>query len=400
MENKTIIQFGRFQWEVNVSLLLFTILYLLFTVNDLRNSVQTWSTSIDRTSTRFFIFSISFFLFIDFILNLWKGIEGRSILPNLIYLAIWIFCVNVFRRINVWTLLVQTNMSLLWILSYIYFFNLSKRFRDENGYLYLFALFMYVFYIVITIYYSYKMFSETDRIPVVNAIYYALAMLPWVMVYCSKKMKKWIYFLGFIGVMFSMKRGAMIAFPLMVIANELEWDQPIKLSFGKILTIIMVSIIVSLILYRIDIQLDGFISRRFSAEELATGSGRMELYAAAWENIKSRDFFTLLIGPGSGYSVSLLGTGIHNEWLEFLFSYGIIGLIIYFCFIVKMIRTTLEIKLSNPSIFGSCLMALIFYLLLSIVSSGYGAYTGIFIFGYWGMINKLSAAQEKGDVRQ
>ena len=55
----------------------------------------------------------------------------------------------------------------------------------------------------------------------------------------------------------------------------------------------------------------------------------------SFPQILNRNFFEFLIGKGSGSSLSIIGSGVHNEILEMLFSYGVIGLIIYLWLVIR-----------------------------------------------------------------
>lgn len=88
---------------------------------------------------------------------------------------------------------------------------------------------------------------------------------------------------------------------------------------------------------------NGLLFERFDAQELQSGSGRNELRGTALEAIAHRDFATYLFGAGSGSSVELLGTGVHNEWVESFFSYGLIGVFLYAWMTLRLIRYTLKL---------------------------------------------------------
>lgn len=44
-----------------------------------------------------------------------------------------------------------------------------------------------------------------------------------------------------------------------------------------------------------------------------------------------------LCGGGSGSSIATLGTGAHNEWLEFVFNYGATGGLLYAVMIFSLV---------------------------------------------------------------
>ncbi len=81
------------------------------------------------------------------------------------------------------------------------------------------------------------------------------------------------------------------------------------------------------------------------------------------------DFATLLIGSGAGTTARILGGSAHNEWLEFIMCYGLIGVFIYlmlFVALIKKLHSMIKEKNKNAVFFG------IFLAYLPIVSL-YGA---------------------------
>ena len=77
----------------------------------------------------------------------------------------------------------------------------------------------------------------------------------------------------------------------------------------------------------------GFLAERFSWESLTDGSSRSDKYAAAIDAISQRNFLQFMVGIGSGPR-----PGVHNEILEFLYTFGFVGLCTYAAMFVSMLR--------------------------------------------------------------
>src|SRR5690606_23104681 len=105
-----------------------------------------------------------------------------------------------------------------------------------------------------------------------------------------------------------------------------------------IVRLIPISLIAFLIFKWVDSLGGGYLSARFNQEELSSGSGRVDMWSTVINSLYERDDLSLLMGSGSGSSVMLLGTGVHNEWLEFLYSFGVVGVILYFLMCMIIIR--------------------------------------------------------------
>ena len=126
----------------------------------------------------------------------------------------------------------------------------------------------------------------------------------------------------------------------------------------------MVGIIILLIIF--NKLTNGFLAERFSLESLMYGSSRSEKYATAINEITQRNFLDLITGVGSGAR-----GGIHNEILEFLYTFGVVGLILYFGLIISMVRRLLRLKKAN-SRFASIYATLVVYIFVV------GLYSGVY----------------------
>lgn len=376
----------------NVPLYLFFILYLMFTIADLQTSAQTGNAGANRLTTHLILIAFSLYLFIFLAINIRK-ITLVQPLISLCLMFFWIFICNAINKIAMWSNIVQLNMSALWIMVYLFFEMYSQQ-KNIAINLQKILLFFLCFYSIATVYFFIKMYVSLNRIPVLNLIYYAVSIIPWLRLQ-NEKIKK-IYFAFFIFVLVSMKRGAIIAFPVMWLIDSYVTNKIMnrKKSINKILKYIIALVIIAGVLLLADHLSNGFLSQRFTLEELSTGSGRTDLYSIAINEISNRNFVKLLIGSGSASSVALLGTGVHNEWLEMLFSYGLIGLFLYVTLIFGLLYRLKRIKTRFKEYLPASLMMFVLYILLSIFSTGYGGYTGIFLFGFWGYVNGLMRNEE------
>lgn len=388
-------------------LLAFVIIYLLFAISDLQSSAQTGYKDADRSSAHIFLAALTGYLLIYTFLGVRKVIrvELRQPLSGLIVLAAWILLVSLYRQAGLWTLLVQMNMSVLWVLAYFFFWDYSGGGKAYASRVDFFSLTMLVFYVCATLYYFVDVSIRLGRTPVLNVVYYAEAILPWVMLTAGPRRRDVCFLFVIIAVFVSLKRGAILALPLMYALDiffkgkDTTRRAPFTRRWGKL---IVVSILFVAAFFVADWGTGGFLSVRFSSEELVTGSGRMDYWTQAIGAISQRNAFDLLVGGGAGSSVDLLGTGVHNEWLEMLFSYGIIGLAIYISIIVGMILRLRFVVAESLEYAPACAMMIALYLVLSVLSTGYGGYTGVFLFGFWGYLESLVHARKRelvGDAR-
>lgn len=382
-------------------LLLFAAVYILFTLSDLQSSTQTGFRDANRSSAHFFLVALTGYLLVYVFFNAKTiaRITLRQPLSGLIVLAGWIFLVSLHHQAGLWTLLVQMNMSVLWVLVYVFFWDYTRRGGANALRVSSFSTAMLVFYVCATLYYFVDVSVRLGRTPVLNVVYYAEAILPWVILTASPKRRDICFLLTVAAVFVSLKRTAILALPLMYALDIFFRGRgtkvkiPFTKKWGKLIVISVLFIVAFVV---VDWGTNGFLSQRFSSEEMATGSGRTDYWARAISAISQRGLFELLVGGGAGSSVNLLGTGVHNEWLEMLFSYGVFGLAIYSSIIVGMMFRLKSVTAENPEYAPACAMMFALYLVLSMLSTGYGGYSGVFLFGFWGYLEGLVIAKKKG----
>ncbi|MBQ4438533.1 hypothetical protein II898_06615 [bacterium] len=369
----------------SIALFILFVIYMLFTLADLSASKQSGFRDADRSMVHRYLILMTSYLFVYAVFNI-KKLKLQQPVTFLVLLGLWTTLVNVFNNVSTWILLIQLNMAVLWCLSYIFFNRLRSKESKYKSSIEIFSYLLWLFYAVVTLYYFLDMMIRLDRIPVLNVAYYEMALLPWVLINSSGKNKKWLYLISMAVAMLSMKRGAIIAMALMILADSYVTAKRIN-SYKTFFRITAIIFVFGVIIAVADNLSGGFLSQRFSSEELADGSGRADQFSIVWEDIKTRDLFELMLGSGSEKSLQLLGTGIHNDWLNFLFCYGLIGLLMYAGLIIGFIQKSILVLKMKSDLAYSCFVMTALYLVMSMVSSGYSAYVGFWLFGFWGYFN-------------
>lgn len=129
-------------------------------------------------------------------------------------------------------------------------------------------------------------------------------------------------------------RGAILALLLACIyyfRKNLFSFKLLKYAFGVL--------IVVLILYNMGLM-DGVLLR-FASEDMATGSGRTDIWQAGIKTFFSEGIFTILLGAGEGQAMKMAVLGgqyfsPHNNYLEIIFNYGIVGFVLFLIWWVSM----------------------------------------------------------------
>jgi O-antigen ligase len=132
-----------------------------------------------------------------------------------------------------------------------------------------------------------------------------------------------------------------------------------------------------------------FLTERFLPEQLAIGSGRTEIYRASIEEISQRSLWYLLVGYGSGSSKDYLGKVAHNEWLEFLFNFGVIGGVFYALLFLALARRLWQLIRRSSPYAPAYAMAVVYMLTVGMFGQIYFAHSTFYIMAFYGAVEGL-----------
>ncbi len=355
--------------------------FVIYGIFDLVTSAQTYHISPNRSATSVFliIFIIALLsaLFITFIEN--KSIfddlirnrafliENISIVSLLI--SILISClIHKSSFTNMKSVLLYPSLALL---IYDYFFALSINHFNKK-YLIAFFFFAFTLYWLFFVFYFFYLIGKPTkggglRIPSLSHIFFLLSFFSVLRTMVNNKSLLFIYVLFIPLVILS---GKMSVF---LIALFFAFDDMSELDFfrtKKILYYCMIGtffiLIIAAFIYG-STTTDNFLADNFSISSLVT-SGRLSNWANILPHIKEFKFIDVLFGAGPGATMLVNnGTAAHNDYIEYFFDYGIVGLLSFLSVLVSFV---LEIKMHNSvSIKHNKQLLLISLITLSLVSA-------------------------------
>lgn len=174
-----------------------------------------------------------------------------------------------------------------------------------------------------------------------NAGYLFAAIVPMLVLMRSKSWYKFaLLLIAFIFSLLAMKRGALLV--IAVVSLIFMWNT-LKRSntFGKIAVLLLSVVFVGVLYYGVTYMMetsDYFIYRLEQTRE-GSSSGRDEMYSEMIHYfIQDSSIFTLLFGHGIDGTGLLFGNGAHNDWLEFAIDFGLLGLILYIIYWVRLYK--------------------------------------------------------------
>ncbi len=277
------------------------------------------------------------------------NISALVYLSNGKYLNTVIFKKIIVRFICVWFLLVLANSIInasdlgrvfkdfnygtLWVSHFVVYYALARNGRLNAPFMVpVFILLLLLAICMTGMAFNALMISKGGlRAASFNAVYFVICLLPWVFLIDRKWLKLAIIFIAVIAVLFSQKRTAILALVLQMGVYLLAYFNSKKGVISKIIVIGTLSCcLIYLFQYVNDSYLDGGITSRFEGTENDDMGGRAIIWPILLSKYEDSSTFYKLFGHGCESFLSDGGIHLtaHNDYLETLYDYGLINLIV------------------------------------------------------------------------
>ena len=277
---------------------------------------------------------------------------GRLLLFLSCYMAMW-RVIDLPPTVGVLSYFYQPMHDLLIILIFIFAYILSSKSKEILNF---FATGMIVA-MLITAFFYYKNWTFANEVDEAHlgTSYYVLFLLPTLLLTPYKWLRYMGLFITGLVLFSSFKRGGVIAFVLAIVAYLFVKEVLVERKFTRLLVFLIALIALFIILIFVDNAMGNIISERILNIQEDGGSGRDQVWATTWNMIKASDLQQLLFGHGYNavLKCSPLELSAHNDFLEMLFNYGIIGLVPYLVLhfqLIKQIFTGIKMHNKNASI--------------------------------------------------
>ena len=231
-----------------------------------------------------------------------------------------------------------------------------------------------IFFAIITIclasFFFYTRFGDSLRREGQIHAYVVIASLTTILLSKKKIISLLFIMLAIAVTLLSAKRGGILAVSLAsfsyLIIEYIILEKKNK-TFG-ILAFIIALIFVAFAGYKVYSKMSYLLNERFDEIGYGGGSGRLYIWQSVIDKYFEQSGFPMIFGSGFFSVQESIGIQAHNEFLENLFAYGIVGLFLYIMFWFAMIKQTIVLymqKEKNFSVFFSCMCV---FALLSLVS--------------------------------
>ena len=378
-------------------------LYLFFTAlavyagYDFLTTTNIGLVEADRSLVHLSVIAIIVILFLYFFFSFLRRPLPSPIMLSLLSIFLWCAFVDVFQENFDWLVAVRLGLAALWILVYHFFRNYLGRLPKAIRHVAVVISLFFVFYVVAAAHTAWALAETYGRIAVVNMIYNVLVFLPWIFLV----KKKWIRNLGIgvvlLAVLFSMKRGAIVVFPLMIASSLIIESIIERKPFSYIAKILFMTAVFMLGAYFANRYSEGYLTQRFAYEQLMEGSGRYEIYTRSIDNISGRSALDFAIGSGTAFAMRAYSGAAHNDWIEFLFSYGFVGAILYAILFVVLLKRLRVLIARGSRLAVGCCSAIVYLFMVGMYGMIYFSHTTLFVMAFFGAVDGISSKINKGN---
>lgn len=377
------------------------LLFLLcgWAYNDVMSSAQAGLKEAERGTTHVFIFSlvVAHFLYVFFRNRRMETGVGVNLF--LLSIFIWYAVVDLMMHRPFMVSMTMLMMAFWWILAYHFPYAFCKNNpQGANRFLGFYVL-MFIAYVMLNLMARQQITTNYERdFAVTGFAYYLVIFVPYILLLRKSLVRTLLFGLSIVMIVTSFKRGCIVTLPVMLFIYGFVDAKINRRWHSFIINCLVVAVVAVAAFTIVDNASGGFLSERFSKEEMADGSGRAGNFQLAMDAISERSTLDLIFGSGHGSSVDLIGTGVHNEWLEFLLSFGVVGLALYFLLgVALMCECARYVRKRQAYAPHACMMMGYFYM-VSLFSGFYGIYVTYYFFIFMGLVKYLN--EREGNKRR
>ena len=222
------------------------------------------------------------------------------------------------------------------------------------------ALACWIVYLFITNYQKVEL-STMESFNTTNSSYYLLYFLPMLFLNIKEKHRYFVFLITLVVVLLSSKRAGLIALVLGFLSYSYAKGK-VDSKKGIIRTVLLI-LLFYFVLNWMNTVMDNRIFDRFSFISDDDGSGRLDVWMMVWSLVQRSDFFNLMFGHGFGSVAKEAGMGLsaHNDFLEVLYDFDWVGLLLFVAFLVSWFGYAVRLIKSSSRLAPIVMMALFIF---------------------------------------
>lgn len=202
-----------------------------------------------------------------------------------------------------------------------------------------------------------------------NCIYYSLLLLPIVWMTRKTSHKIWMIGMAVVNTLLSAKRVAFLVLAAAILVPVLI--ELIRTKRKKALTTIVAILAVAVVLYSVlDKRYEISIFDRFATIAEDGGSGRGRIYTDVLRAFSRSGIVKQLFGHGfNAVALNRVSfSSAHNDFLEILYDYGLVGLMIYLSMCIRITKNAIRLYKVKSELAPMYTVALVTFFLMSMFS--------------------------------
>lgn len=247
------------------------------------------------------------------------------------------------------------------------------------------VLFFLAFYLSITSL-KYRGIVIGEEISVTNLVFWCLCAVPFFFLISRNGIQMFLLSMAIIIVLLTYKRSATICIGLIALFYVLYRTKTSKTSLWSYFVIVLGVLIVYYVITRYFQNSILGVAERMSKIQESEGSGRIPLYKDVINVLQTNDLFDWVFGRGVGSITITRHTNAHNDALQMLFEFGVIGLVLYFLMLWMVIKRTIALRKMKSNYYMGYFASFVIFIVLGAVSNlvVFNSYFS-FICAYWGL---------------
>ena len=293
-------------------------------------------------STRYYIFflTLSTGFFSIFHKNIRNGFSGILAL-----LIAYILCISLFYGFNSVTFsgtLSHVAEIIMPLFVFYYFFQIAHIIEHRLVLIGIVIVYAFIVYAFIESYQLRVLLANTEYVRV-GEVYSLFFLLPIFLMTKNKVVKIVSVIVVSIAMLFAMKRGGMVSLAigllLYFIVNSIY--ETGKVQHKNVLSMLFVMVVLYFIVtFFMEDTLNNAMERMNSIG-VDEGSDRVPVYETTWRMIINSDGLSVIFGHGWNMVLknSPLGYSAHNDFMECLYDFGMIGACFYLFFFFKLYKS-------------------------------------------------------------
>lgn len=316
----------------------------------------------NTTNSNFSLFWVIWMIWMFFIIALLRiNFPSRStIWSSLFSPMIFLFCYSARKKID------KTSINFIFIIGFVVLFGLA-------------------FYINLK-YMNYREIEIGEEMVVTNLVFWCLCATPFFFIVSRRWLQMVLLLLAIIIVLLTYKRSANICMGLIVFFYFIHLRKTTKRNLSSSFMVLLGILVGFFVISNYFSNAFSGVRYRMSTIQSTQGTGRIPIYHAVINVLKTNDFIDWFLGRGAGSIRITRHTNAHNDALQMLFEFGIVGLVLYIVLLWNIIKRTRILRRIKSSYYFGYLVSLVIFVVLGFVSNLVVFYSYFsFICAYWGL---------------